>query len=706
MPIDKSVLESKLDRRDRILVGLLTLTCCAMAAACWWYYGAEVRAAEAAAMRTTFAVSEGKVRQIWNWRRERIGDGEVEMSASTLIRARHVLSGSADASQEAVLLREILQRMCRAFLYSNAALVDLRGELRLELVGDGLDRGQFDRKSRAEMARQANAVNHAVLSDLTNETRDGRPMMALTIPVRNQGAIILDIDPERFLYPYVARWPGWAQSAENLLVRREGNQVIDLSPRRYAPSEKPISRRPLHLRLPAPSELEAGWRVQGLDYRFVPVIATVRHVPDSPWYLVAKIDEAEVTAPLRRMAWGAALLTGLIALVNTAGGALIVRRTRDRRRREREALFYSVSNNTPAYLWMESADGASCFLNDPLCEFLRGRRENGQQSWLDSVHSDDRERVRALHDRARAQSRGYTTEARLRCLDDEYRMVLIEALPQFSAGRFGGFAGCLVDITDRRRAEEQLRLANASLQRELRERIRKEEEIRRLGARLIDAREEERKHLARELHDGLNQQIAGISIAIGNLKRGLEPGQNQTRGEMDSIHRRLVEVSEQVRLMSHELHPAVFSLRGLGAAAESCCDEFASVNHIEVDRFIGGSFEDVPSPIALCVYRILQEALRNVAKHAQADYVRVELRRSGQGVELCVMDEGAGFEVATGTQRTGLGLISMEERVRLAGGILSLESEPGKGTTLVVTIPLKVPSPEESDRAVAASYVV
>jgi signal transduction histidine kinase len=693
---EPQVSDPALNRRDRLLIFVLTFACCAMAASSWWYYVTEAHANEAAAARTIFAVSEGKVGQIRNWRRERIGDGEVILSDSTISRASRVLTGGSHAERERDLLREVLQRLSRAFLYSDAALVDREGNLRLHLNDSGADDAQFTRERRAELAHEANASNEVVLSDITTRTRSGRPLMSLTVPVRGQGAIILEIDPARFLYPLIAGWPGGGRSAENLLVRVENNEVVDLGPRRFAPGAKPLNSRPLNVRLPSEAELDAGWNTKGRDYRSVLVLATIRSIPDSPWYLVSKIDDAEVAAPLRRLAWAAALLTGLIALVNAAGGVLIVRGTRQRRHREREALFYSIANETPAYLWIESSANQAnqgCFLNQPLREFLRSGPSDDPDSWLDRLHPEDRDRVAAAHSRARSLSRGYTTEARIRALGGEYRTVVIDALPQFSGGRFSGFAGALSDVTDRRHAEEQLRLANVDLQSELADRIRREEEIRNLGARLIEAREEERKRLARELHDGLNQQIAAVSIAIGNLKRGIGPEQVQARDEADRIHQRLIEVSESVRAISRELHPALLSFRGLGGAVQSVCDEFASANPlVEVSANISGSFEDVPPPVGLCVYRVLQEALRNVAKHSHADRVRVEMTRSCRTLELTVSDSGAGFEASAAAPRTGLGLISIEERVRLVGGAFTIASTPGHGATLTATISLEEPS--------------
>lgn len=677
------------DRLGRILILSLTFWCLALGAAVWWYYTVQKRATEAATLRGIFAVAAEKTSQVANWRSERMGDGHVVMSSPVMRTARRALSSGTVADADRADLVDLMHRLAAAFQYTDVSLVDLDGNVRVRLREDLTDGPQFGKSAREQLARQANSANDVILSDLTMETRTRAPLMSLTVPVHDLGAFILEIDPSRFLYPYLKAWPGSNRTAECVLARREGNEIVYLNRRRSAAGMTMFSRRPLNLKPPPDSVLDSGWSLETLDYRDVPIIAAIRRIPDSPWLLICKMDIAEVDAPLRRLGWEMVLITVLIGLANVAGAEMIWRGQQTRIHRDREAWFYALANDTPAYLWMASAGAENSFINRPFQQFLGAGQQVLANTWADYLHPDDAGPVRARFLEAMAHVRGSTDEFRVRRFDGEYRTVAGEAVPRFSsAGQFLGYAGSIVDITGRRRAEEQLRAANARLEAELAERIRKEQEIQTLSARLMGAREEERTRLARELHDGLNQQIAAVSIAIGNLKRHLPAEQVEARGQSDRIHQKLVQLAESVRQMSHELHPAILEYQGLTAALRACCDEFAALTRIRVLFKTEGLFEGVPPSTALCVYRITQEALQNITKHAHAAEAHVEIGHSGGVLRLAVSDNGAGMEPAGVEAKTGLGLLSIKERARLCGGKVEISSELHKGTCVTVTIPL------------------
>jgi two-component system sensor histidine kinase UhpB len=214
-----------------------------------------------------------------------------------------------------------------------------------------------------------------------------------------------------------------------------------------------------------------------------------------------------------------------------------------------------------------------------------------------------------------------------------------------------------------------------------------EREIRALSARLISAQEEERTRIARELHDDLSQQVAAMSIGMGILKNQIPSQQVEARAQGDRIQQKLVNVAESIRRLSHELHPAVLEHTGLAAALQTYCAEFGLLTGVRVSLQSRGSFEGVPIPVALCIYRITQEALQNVAKHANVAEAEVELRRSDGMLCLSVSDRGAGIETTSATPRAGLGLVSIKERTRLVSGAFEIQSKPNQGTTVVVRIP-------------------
>jgi len=221
----------------------------------------------------------------------------------------------------------------------------------------------------------------------------------------------------------------------------------------------------------------------------------------------------------------------------------------------------------------------------------------------------------------------------------------------------------------------------------LSERTQNEKEILSLSARLISAQEEERTRIARQLHDDLSQQIAAMSIGMGILKGQIPLQQVDARAQSDRIQQKMANVAESIRQLSHELHPAVLEHSGLATALQTYCSEFGLLTGVRVSLQAQGSFEGVPLPVALCIYRITQEALQNVAKHANVEKAEVELSRLDGILRLSVSDRGAGIEPRPATPRVGLGLVSIRERTRLVNGAFEIQSKPNQGTIVSVRIP-------------------
>jgi signal transduction histidine kinase len=218
------------------------------------------------------------------------------------------------------------------------------------------------------------------------------------------------------------------------------------------------------------------------------------------------------------------------------------------------------------------------------------------------------------------------------------------------------------------------------------------EQIQCLAGRLISAQEVERARIARELHDDVSQQLAGFSIAISGLKRRPEARDNaELLDVLSSLQSRTIGLTEDIRVLSHELHPAVLHHAGLTDALRAHCSEFAKQHAIAVVVEAQPELGPIDSAKALCLYRITQEALRNVAKHADARQVHVNLSRRDDQIHLSIADDGKGFDLAQVSQNgNGLGLRSIDERVRLARGQLSIDAAPGQGTTLSVRLDVEV----------------
>ena len=251
---------------------------------------------------------------------------------------------------------------------------------------------------------------------------------------------------------------------------------------------------------------------------------------------------------------------------------------------------------------------------------------------------------------------------------DEHRWVIVGALVIVTL-QAGLISGLLVQLSRRRKADAQV----ASL-----------------AGRLITAQETERSRIARDLHDDINQQLASLSIALSSVKRRLQNGEAEgVAEEVARLQQRIVDVTHVTRQLSHELHPGVLEHAGLVAALRGHCAEFGAQHGIDVTFTAAAGINGVPAETALCLYRVTQEALRNIAAHAVAGTARVALTPADKSLELSILDDGQGFDLAEARRRGGVGLVSLDERVRLVGGSLRIETQPQRGTEVLVSVPLR-----------------
>ncbi|HWJ55379.1 MAG TPA: sensor histidine kinase, partial [Vicinamibacterales bacterium] len=212
--------------------------------------------------------------------------------------------------------------------------------------------------------------------------------------------------------------------------------------------------------------------------------------------------------------------------------------------------------------------------------------------------------------------------------------------------------------------------------------------VRKLAGTLITAQEQERARLARDMHDDFNQQLAAVAIGIGTLRQRAAGGDAEVIGLLQTLQERTVALSDQVRQFSHDLHPSMLDHVGLAPALRTHCSQMSQQHELQVQLVAGDDLAALPRDVAICVYRIVQEGLRNVLNHARVSSAMVAVHRSLDRLEVTIADRGCGFDPQAAAAHAGLGLLSIEERARLVGGTLSIESAPGQGTTLQVSIPV------------------
>ena len=220
------------------------------------------------------------------------------------------------------------------------------------------------------------------------------------------------------------------------------------------------------------------------------------------------------------------------------------------------------------------------------------------------------------------------------------------------------------------------------------ERTRADEALRALTGRLIEAQEMERRRLARELHDGLNQQLAMLAVELGMLARQVPESSATIRDQLLNLRDRAERFSNDLRHMTHQLHPAALEHLGLVSALRSHCAEFSRHQELRVWFEVSSEVQSTSSEVAVCLYRIAQEAIRNAAKHSQAKEAWVKIGQHRDAIRLSIVDKGAGFDLRTLKVGRGLGFVSMRERVDLISGSLTIKSAPGEGTCVEVRVPM------------------
>ncbi|MGH7553762.1 MAG: response regulator [Longimicrobiales bacterium] len=226
------------------------------------------------------------------------------------------------------------------------------------------------------------------------------------------------------------------------------------------------------------------------------------------------------------------------------------------------------------------------------------------------------------------------------------------------------------EITDRKRADQALSQSR--------------DRIRLLAGHLIAAQEEERVRIANELHDDLSQGMAALTISLSRLRQQMSGSPGPYYDAVSALERQAATLVDRTRALSHQLHSAVLEHIGLPAALKALCSDFAAIEaHLEV----GALPAPLAPPVQLCIYRVVQETLRNAARHSGADRAFVRLNQVDGLTELTVSDAGTGFDPEHARDKGGLGLISLEERVRLIGGTLQILTAPGCGTEFRVCIP-------------------
>ena len=369
-------------------------------------------------------------------------------------------------------------------------------------------------------------------------------------------------------------------------------------------------------------------------------------------------------------------------LRRTEGGAVVTflditqRKLSEMALRESEDRFRRLADGLPVAIWMSEPDGRASYFNRQWLE-MTGRRLEDEigDGWLKGVHPDDRDACSRASLRDRQHPRRFSVDYRLRQADGRYRWLMDVGMPRYGAdGSFHGYVGGCIDITERREIESMLRD---------------------LSLRLILAREDERRYIARELHDHLNQQLALLAIDLQQLAARLPDSTEALVAALEAAWQRTADIASDVHGISHRLHPSKLEALGLVATIRAHCRD-VSRQSLAVHFADEGAGAAIPSDVSLCLFRVAEEALTNVVRHSAAPEVHVSLVDTPEDIQLRVSDSGRGFSKPPAAS-PGIGLVSMRERLHALGGTLTITSSPGQGTVVEARIPRsRTPQPADA----------
>jgi PAS domain S-box-containing protein len=642
------------------------------------------------------AIADLKVKQIMAWRRDRMNDAQLIVNdplfASQVYEFFHGEGSTGQREKIGKFLSDLNQGS-----YVAVALLDDQKNLRLSIFEVKPERLPLIQK----IASDAMRTQKVILSDLYRPPQGEDIFMNLAIPIKLAregkeivvGAVVYEINPHYFLFPLIHSWPNPSKTAEAVMVRREtsGKGIIFLSDLRYWKGPHLGLRKSLtEIQMVSVKAVlgELGI-VRGTDYRGAPVLAANRIIPDSPWYLTAKIDIAEVNAPLHRWLYLIPILT--IAMMAAAGlGVALIWRNRDvqlyrqqyESELERRALslrYEYLTKFAHDIILVTDMDGKIIEANDTAVDSYGYSREELFILHLWDLFEDSSPSVTGHEQPAEEARNGLRFEGINRRQDGTTFPVEISA--------------SLVEMGDKRIHQYIIRDIS---ERKLKEKILQESEqqLRFFSSQLLIVQENERRRISKELHDELGPALMILKFHLSSIETKLPKNKKALRNEFESLPHYVDDIIENVRRLSWDLNPTVLEQFGLATAVKNLLEDFGKQYCIRWEPPQVEAINDLFPPLSQTnIYRIFQEALTNIGRHAQATEISIGIEKHDGYVTFTLEDNGRGFDPQVAIYREnrqkGIGLAAMQERARMAGGRLEIRSRPGQGTHLALTIPLE-----------------
>jgi len=375
--------------------------------------------------------------------------------------------------------------------------------------------------------------------------------------------------------------------------------------------------------------------------------------------------------------------------ISVFGKDITERKLAEEALRKSEQRFRQVAENIGDFIWEVDANGIYRYASPAIAKILGYTPDEliGKLHFYDLFAPEVREELKEAAFKIFATRESFKAFPNVNMTKDGQTVHLeTSGVPLLDeAGNLVGYHGSDRDITERKLAEEALKKNESALRNS-------QKDLRRLAGKLIFAQEEELCRLSRELHDDLTQRLAVLAIEAGKLELGLRKSPEtcqETVQTISAIKDQLISVSEDVHTISRQIHPTILDDLGLVRAIESECAALMRRENLEIVFSKENVPAEIGNDIALCLYRILQESLKNVIAHSRAKSCGIFLKGADDTLCLTVTDDGVGFDPVEVRHKPGLGLSSMRERVQLIQGEFSIKSQTGKGTVINVRVPLE-----------------
>lgn len=351
--------------------------------------------------------------------------------------------------------------------------------------------------------------------------------------------------------------------------------------------------------------------------------------------------------------------------------------------RESEQRYQTLTDASPVMIWMAGMDRLCYYFNKGWLDFV-GRRIEQElgNGWAENVHPDDVDRCLQLYADNFDARRPFEMEYRLRHHTGQYRWLFARGVPRYAAdGTFEGYVGACLDIHDRKQAAEKMRIADETM-------------------RLMKAQDEERRRIAREFHDSAGQTLTVLGLSLAQLVQDAEIVSPELAKEGRQVEEVVQQLHREIRTTSYLLHPPLLDEAGLSSALEWYVQGLAERGRMTIDFNIPADFGRLPADMELAIFRVVQECLTNIHRHAESKTATIRVARENGSLCIEVRDQGKGISperlAEIESRGSGVGIAGIRERVRHFGGTMKIESDQ-TGTRVFASIPLVVAPPSEGE---------